>query len=114
MHHPAPVADRQQTRHNCRLRHWAYLPFARCAWPDAAWVEGEGRWASVAHCRDLTVMLHKTLDDARAAVDAIDRKACGGGCQRRHEVVELLIPAARVVARPGTTVPSPVLTAGVR
>ncbi len=103
---------RQQTRHNCRRRHMTWRQFADCAWPDAEWIMGEGRWASLAHCRGLTVILFDSLDDARAAQDAIDRRACGGGCQRRHEVVELVIPAARVVARPGTTVPSPVLAAG--
>ncbi len=111
-------ADRQQTRHHCRRRHLDYLAFARCAWPEAAWIEGEGRWASVAHCRDLTVMLHKSLDDARAAVAAIDRRACGGACSRHHEVVELVIPAARpqsstVHPRPAGLA-APVLVAGVR
>ncbi len=112
--HPEPY--RQITRHHCRLRHWSYLPFARCSWPDAAWVWGEGRWATVTNCRGVTVMLHATLDDALAAVDAIDRKACGGGCQRRHEVVELVIPAARVVARAPIAPPDaiPALVAGVR
>ncbi len=110
--HPEPY--RQITRHHCRLRHWSYLPFARCSWPDAAWVWGEGRWATVTNCRGVTVMLHATLDDALAAVDAIDRKACGGGCQRRHEVVELLIPAARPHPSPADMSAPAVLVAGVR
>ncbi len=87
---------RQQTGHHCRRRHLTWRAFAECAWPGAAWIEGEGRWASVAWCRDLTVQLFDSLDDAIAAQDAIDRKACGGACERRHELVELVIPAAPV------------------
>ncbi len=110
--HPEPY--RQITRHHCRLRHLDYFAFARCSWPDAAWIEGEGRWASVTNCRGTTVMLHATLDDAVAAVAAIDRRACGGACSRHHEVVELVIAAARPHSSPVQDLTPAALVAVVR
>jgi len=76
---------------------------AQRRWPRAEWIEGDGRWASVAHCRDLTVILHATAANAHAAVARIDRTACGGACSRHHEVVELVMPTPRRKQPPRST-----------
>jgi hypothetical protein len=58
-------------------------------WPKAAWVGGNGPWATLAWCRVLTVELHETEEDARRALKMIDDTACGGLCRRKHELVRL-------------------------
>ena len=63
-------------------------------WPDAEWITGTGRWASVAHCRVTTVMLFENRSKALKAKAAIDRTACGGLCYRDHMVVNLEMAAA--------------------
>ncbi len=84
---------RQQRRHHCGQRHSSWRSFAACAFPNAEWVAGEGRWASLARCGAFTVQLHDTLEGARAAQDFIDRIGCGHACGRYHTITELIIPA---------------------
>jgi hypothetical protein len=62
---------------------------ARRRWPAAAWVIGDGPWASVAYCDTTTVMLFATQAEAERAQSFIDRLACGHACVREHELVEL-------------------------
>jgi hypothetical protein len=62
---------------------------ARRKWPNAVWVEGDGSFALLAHCRDLTITLWETRDKAKEAMQMIDRLACGGNCWRDHEIVDL-------------------------
>ena len=60
--------------------------WARRYWPDAAWIEGEGDYAFVAYCRQVTVTLHETRERAEASKMAKDGHGCGGGCYKRHRV----------------------------
>lgn len=60
---------------------------ARWRWPDAEWIIGNGKWASVTHCDVITVMLFETKAEAETAKEFIDKTGCGGGCRRLHEVV---------------------------
>jgi hypothetical protein len=74
----------------CESAHRTYRTLAsRCLWPRAAWVRGEGAYALLAHCRALTVTLHKTYTDAIDALAAIDSHGCGGRCTGEHEVIYL-------------------------
>lgn len=75
--------------HPCSARHRTYNKMGRCIWRRAAWVVGDGPYATLAHCRTLTVMLHATSEDARHAKAFIDKFGCGGMCSGRHEIIEL-------------------------
>lgn len=66
-----------------------YYAKARKRWPRAEWIQGEGRWASVARCRVLTVMLHSEMGKATEAKAFIDRLGCGGACTGDHSIVDL-------------------------
>lgn len=76
-------------RRRCGTRHRTYRAVARCRWPRAEWVHGEGRYAVVAYCRVVTVTLHPTPAAAARAKHLIDASACGGRCHRDHELVDL-------------------------
>ena len=80
-------------RHYCDRNHRNHHTLARCIWPRAEWVSGDGPYATVAHCRVLTVELHETREAATKALTAIDRHACGGRCYGQHELI-LLQPEA--------------------
>jgi hypothetical protein len=62
---------------------------ARARWKKADWIEGDGEWATVAACRNLTITLHKTSAEAEKAKTFIDKIGCGGFCRRNHSVVHL-------------------------
>lgn len=66
-----------------------YLARARAWWPKAEWVIGKGRWATLAYCDVLTVMLHATEEDAEKALKFIGRIGCGHRCHRAHHLVDL-------------------------
>lgn len=72
----------------------SWQTLARRRWPDAAWIVGGGMFASVSHCRCVTVVLYESRADAVRAKAAIDRSACGGRCTRDHRVVNLARKAA--------------------
>lgn len=77
-------------QHKCTANHRSYLTFAKCAFRSwATWVKGEGPYALLAHCNQLTVTLWSTLDEAQSSKDFIDATGCGHACQRRHEIVYL-------------------------
>ncbi len=80
------------SRHNCQRKHQSFAALAKCIWRRAEWISGNGAYATLAHCRVLTVELHQTLDTARQAKAAIDSTACGGRCYGRHELVQLADP----------------------
>ena len=84
----------QQSVRRCRCKqdHRSYLDFAECYWKKAEWVSGEGPFAVLAHCRALTVTLHKTREKAEESQRFIDRFGCGGACDRRHEIVQIHLP----------------------
>lgn len=60
-------------------------------WRRAAWIDGDGPFALLAHCRVLTVTLHATRERAEHSKGIIDSTGCGGCCVRKHEIVELTI-----------------------
>ncbi|MEK6251253.1 MAG: hypothetical protein AABM43_04790 [Actinomycetota bacterium] len=70
-------------------RHRSYRTLARCLWPEAIWVAGNGPWASLAYCNVLTVELYRTEASALLAKRAIDQTACGGRCYGDHRFVYL-------------------------
>jgi hypothetical protein len=73
----------------------------------AIWIEGDGPFATVAHCpstastygpfnttprrssRAETVQLHQRRADAERALSMIDSSGCGGSCHNDHEIVDL-------------------------
>ena len=86
-------------RHNCERSHRTYLTFAKCVFPRAIWIEGEGPWAVLAWCgrgptrsTTLTVTLWATGPEANEALGPIDSSGCGGGCTGRHEIILLEKP----------------------
>lgn len=79
--------------HNCTRTHRTWTTLAKCIWPRAIWIHGNGPYASVARCgRGTTVLLAERLEDAQEAKELVDDTGCGGLCQRRHEVIQLLKP----------------------
>lgn len=74
-------------RHRCESAHRTFNKLARCMFPRAGHVIGEGPFASVAWCRVVSVQLHATREDAQAAVEFIGRHGCGGRCRGDHEVI---------------------------
>jgi hypothetical protein len=76
-------------RHRCERRHRSYSTLAKCVWPRAAWIAGQGSYAVVAWCDVLTVTLHQDYDAASRAKHIIDASACGGRCIGRHEIIRL-------------------------
>tara|TARA_Y100000310_G_C20065887_1_gene527116 strand:- start:269 stop:493 length:225 start_codon:yes stop_codon:yes gene_type:complete len=53
------------------------------------WISGDGQYALLAWCRVLTVTLWKTLTEAEESKKIIDKYACGGVCNRNHEIINL-------------------------
>ena len=76
-------------RHYCEKAHRTYRTTAKCLWKRAAWITGEGPYASVANCRALTVILYTTAEDAQKAKQFIDNVGCGGQCHKRHEIIKI-------------------------
>jgi hypothetical protein len=66
-----------------------YRGVAKCRWKHAEWIEGEGQFALLAHCRVLSVTLWPTLEEAKNSKSEIDASGCGGSCYKQHEIVEL-------------------------
>lgn len=77
--------------HYCDARHRTYRTTAKCLWPRAYWIAGDGPYATTARCRPhvLTVELWPTREAAEAAMRAIGASGCGGACVRRHELIRL-------------------------
>jgi hypothetical protein len=70
----------------CHRQHRWWYTFANCFYPRALWLHGDGPWASVSRCARYgydgpTVALHATQEKAEAAVQFINRLACGGRCR---------------------------------
>lgn len=91
---PTPsIPPKVYRRHYCLRRHQSYRTLARCIWPRAVWVTGQGPYATLAHCRHLSVMLHATLAEAEQSMATIRATGCGGACDGKHELVQLVSPA---------------------
>jgi hypothetical protein len=86
-------------RCRCQAAHRSYTTFAECAWKKAEWVIGDGAFAVLAHCRVLTVTLHKTREKAEESQRFIDKFGCGGMCGRRHEIVQIHLPKKEPASR---------------
>lgn len=68
----------------------AWRMAAKRRWPDAVWITGDGPIALIAPCREMTVTLWKTREEAQQEKARIDRAGCGGMCNPvRHQIVEL-------------------------
>jgi hypothetical protein len=67
----------------------SYRAVARRRWPGAVWVDGEGRYASVALCGVPSVQLFETREAAERAKRTIAWIGCGSGCHRQHGIVKL-------------------------
>lgn len=72
----------------CGRQHRTFGTVARCRWPDAAWIAGDGPYAVVC-AGPVTVSLCATEDEARAELELSGRIGCGSGCARVHEVYVL-------------------------
>ena len=85
--------------HKCSASHRLYARMAKCIWPGAHWIQGEGPYVSISYCasgpysRAITVQLFDTLQAAQAAKAGIDAGGCGGRCSRKHDIVYLKLPA---------------------
>jgi hypothetical protein len=64
-----------------------YHGIAKKRWPAAAWIEGDGPIALVAHCGGVTVSLYPARAEAEQAKQAIDAGGCGSRCRKKHEIV---------------------------
>src|SRR4051812_14063855 len=85
----------------CSAEHRSYRTLARCLWPRAVWIRGDGPYALLARCRAFTITLHKTPAGAIAAKQRIDADGCGSRCVGEHEVIRMDIPVGRTpVKRP--------------
>jgi hypothetical protein len=62
---------------------------ARRLYPRACWVSGDGPYAVLAYCRQLSIELIETLERAQARKEFIDGGGCCGRCCRAHEIVDL-------------------------
>ena len=95
--------------HYCERTHRTNQTLARCIWPRAAWIHGDGPYALLAWCRVLTVSLHDDPDVALESKQTIDASACGGRCTGRHEIVRLepgnSSGRGRAIKNPGTPLP---------
>ena len=70
----------------CRKhRHRTDAAEAECIWKYAEWVAGRGRWATLAGCGVLTIVLHQSKDAALASLAAIDQWGCGHRCPAKPE-----------------------------
>lgn len=70
-------------------RHRTWRTYIRCTTRTAAWVRGHGRWALLAHCRTLTVSLHRSQPAACRSRRWLDRYGCGSECFGAHQIVRL-------------------------
>ena len=79
-----------KTACSCGATHRLYQRAAECRWKRALWINGEGRYALLAHCGNyygrggLTITLWKTREEAEEVLR--DLKSCGGQCIGRHEI----------------------------
>lgn len=88
--------------HTCGRVHRLHRALARCRWPRAEWVMGDGPHAVLSHCgRGLTVALYATEAEAEKARASLDSSRCGHACNGTgwHELVSLPARPAEAGAR---------------
>jgi hypothetical protein len=64
---------------------------ARRRWRRTCWITGDGPYAVVAHCREVSVSLHHTQENADECLRSLARSGCGGACVMDHEIVDLQV-----------------------
>ncbi|WP_409186711.1 hypothetical protein F9C11_21720 [Amycolatopsis sp. VS8301801F10] len=90
-----PMSPKIYRKHNCSAKHRTWRTLAACMWPQAAWISGEGQYATVSRCSEsavrqvVSVALHDDLAKAKEALDLINATACGGRCVKDHELIKL-------------------------
>ena len=63
---------------------------ARRRWRHA-WIDGDGPFAVLAHCRELTIELFEDAWEATGRFQQITNAPCGGDCWLDHELRDLRI-----------------------
>jgi hypothetical protein len=66
-----------------------YISRAKKRWHNAVWIEGEGRYALLAHCRELSISLWATMEEAESEKKILDKFGCGGMCDELHEIIDM-------------------------
>lgn len=79
---------------DCGKRHRTFSARAKCIWPTAIYVRGEGRHALVTVCPVPAVSLFPDYQSAREDLDLLARHRCGPWCRRHHELVTIGTEAA--------------------
>lgn len=54
-----PARTKVYRYHYCTKKHRSFSTAAKCLWPKAHWITGEGSYALLARCNVLTVTLHQ-------------------------------------------------------
>ena len=75
--------------HRCARQHHAATALARCTFPDAGWIRGDGPFGVVAWCSVVGITLYATADAATAALAALNDTGCGRRCTGHHDVLQL-------------------------
>lgn len=71
-----------------------YRDIADSRWSHASWILGNGRFAVLAHCKRLTVLLCDNWPQAEREKTRLDQVGCCGVCDRAmHEIVDMELPA---------------------
>jgi hypothetical protein len=78
--------------HNCPRTHKTFLSFARCVWPEARFLPGNGPYATVRGCGGVTVLLHPTLERAEHALQHMHPHPTDGRCDSGHVLALLVLP----------------------
>jgi hypothetical protein len=69
-----------------------YRKAAKKRYKRAIWIDGDGRYATVAACNGpVTVMLHETREKAERAKRRIDSLGCSGSCSNAHTILDLAL-----------------------
>ena len=55
----------------------------------SAYDGGDGQFALLAWCGELSVRLYAKREDAEEQKKIIDKLGCGGSCHKRHEIVDM-------------------------
>lgn len=80
-------------QHRCTRTHRSYRAAARCMWPRACWISGDGPYALLAHCDVLTITLWPTAGKAFSTYQWLAGFKCGHLCTGRHEVIKIELDA---------------------
>ena len=68
----------------------SYIKEAKRRWgKESVWISGDGAFALLAWCRELTVTLWESEEEAKKNKGFIDDMGCGGYCIRNHEIIKL-------------------------